>query len=302
MTKPNLSIIIPMREGVCEDWLTELSKITGSVEFILVYPPNVKLFTTVDSRIKQIISPLRGEVIQRITALLNASGMYVLSINCDEYLYPDIEAIAQEYFNLFPNSYFLRLRTKLYPYGSATQLLEEWQKIPSLQNFKVKTKIDRDMPPSDSLQEICISPLENKFDFFCIFRPFPGRKDHHGSHQENFDKKIWKNSLVQQNLIEIVEKFTIFGVFKYVPFWCSDRLLGLSTQAKLYQQELAKKDSIIAHWLPENFAQIRTEDNPPEYRGKNRRYVLAEVLLLILYPQYGYFWNLVLSQWRSIFR
>lgn len=298
MTIPTLSIIIPMRENVSETWLKELANVKGNVEFILVYPPTVKKLQNIDSRIKQISSAVRGEVIQRITALLNASGTYVLSINCDEYLYPNIEELAKQYFQRFPESWFVRLRTKSHPYGSQEQLVKEWEEFLPINTFKVKTKADKDLSESETLKEIPISPLENKFDFSCFFRD---RKDHHGSHQENFDKKIWKNSLVQEGLTDIVKLFTIFGPFKYIPFWCADRLLGLSIQAKLYQKGLAKKGQIIAHWLPLP-AYIRTEDNPPQYRGTNRRYVLGEVLLLKLYPQYGYLWNLVVSDWRTVIK
>jgi hypothetical protein len=298
MTTPTLSIIIPMRENVPETWLKELANVKGNVEFILVYPPAVKKLPNIDSRIKQISSAVRGEVFQRITALLNASGTYVLSINCDEYLYPHIEELAKQYFNCFPDSWFVRLRTKSHPYGSQEQLVKEWEEMSPINTFKVKTKTDKDLSESETLKEIPISPLENKFDPLCIFRD---RKDHHGSHQENFDKKIWKNTLVQENLTDIIKLFTIFGPFKYIPFWCADRLLGLSIQAKLYQKGRAKKGQIIAHWLPLP-AQIRTEDNPPQYRGTNRRYILGEVLLLKLYPQYGYLWNLVVSHWRTLIK
>lgn len=301
MTKPTLSVIIPMRENVPEVWLKELANIQGNVEFILVYPPKVQLLPNINSRIKQIISPLRGEVIQRITALLNASGTYVLSINCDEYLYPNIEQLAMQYFERFPNSWFVRLRTESYPYGSQNQLIKEWDNCPDVNSFKVKSKADKDLLESETFKEIPISPLENKLDLFCMIRSFPGRKDHNGAHQENFDKKIWKNSLVQETLADIVELFTIFGALKYIPFWCADRLLGLSMQAKLYEKNLVEKEQIIAHWFPLP-ALIRTEDNPPNFRGKNRRYILGEILLLKLYPQYGYFWNLVLSQWRTLIK
>lgn len=301
MIKPTLSIIIPMRENVTEVWITELLKVKGNVEFILVYPPQVQLLPNIDSRIRQITSPLRGEVIQRITALLNASGTYVLSINCDEYLEPQIEQIAIQYFQRFPHSCFVRLRGESYKYGSQDKLLAEWQSLPHLEEIKVKTRADKNLSELETLREIPICPLKNKFDPLCLFRRFPGRKDHHGPHQENFDKKIWKNSLVQEGLQDIVELLTIFGPFKYVPFWCTDRLLGLSIQAKLYKKGLVEKEEIIAHWLPLP-AQLRTEDNPPQFRRSNRRYILGEFLLLKLYPKYGYFWNLVLSQWRTLIK
>ncbi|MGM3307226.1 hypothetical protein ACSQ6I_14850 [Anabaena sp. WFMT] len=117
MTNPQLSIIIPMREGVQELWLQELLKIQGSTEIILVYPPHVPFININDSRLRQIASPLRGELIQRVTALLNTSGKYFLSINCDEYLHPHISEITEDYFRNFPDSYFLRLNQVQYPFG-----------------------------------------------------------------------------------------------------------------------------------------------------------------------------------------
>ncbi len=93
---------------------------------------------------------------------------------------------------------------------------------------------------------------------------------------------------------------TIFGPFKYVPFWCADRLLGLSMQAKLYEKGIFKKDEIIGHFLPLP-EQFRTESNPPQFQyTTNRRYVLAEVFLVKLYPKYGYLWNLVLFNGKSL--
>jgi hypothetical protein len=81
MTNSQLSIIIPMREGVQHSWPKELLKVQGSTEFILVYPPHVCFTAISDPHLRQIISPLRGELIQRVTALLNALGKYLLSIN-----------------------------------------------------------------------------------------------------------------------------------------------------------------------------------------------------------------------------
>ncbi|ACB51107.1 conserved hypothetical protein [Crocosphaera subtropica ATCC 51142] len=300
MIKPTLSVIIPMRDNVPQLWIEALSKVEGNVEFILVYPPEVPLLNHDDSRIRQIVSSLRGEVIQRITALLNASGTYVLSINCDEYLYPKIEKVVLEYFQRFPNSSLFKLRQKFYPYGNQEKLLEEWEAVTNIENIQVRRGQDHHLPTTETLQEIPICPLENPLNLFCLIKD---RRDHHGPHQENFDKKVWKNSLVQEQLNDIVKLFTLLGPFKYVPFWCSDRLLGLSMQAKLYTKGLATKGDIIGHILPFP-EQFRTENNPPEFRYNttNRRYVLAECLLLKLYPQYGYFWNLVLASLKNLVR
>ncbi|WP_050780076.1 hypothetical protein, partial [Crocosphaera chwakensis] len=287
-----------MRDNVPQVWIEALSKVEGNVEFILVYPPEVPLLNNNDPRIRQIISALRGEVIQRITALLNALGTYVLSINCDEYLYPKIEEVVIEYFKRFPNSHVFKLRQKFYPYGNQEKLLEEWESFTNLENLQVRRGEDHHLKTTETLQEIPICPLENKVNLLCLIKD---RKDHHGPHQENFDKKVWKNSLVQEQLNDIVKLFTLLGPLKYIPFWCSDRLLGLSMQAKLHTKGLATKGDIIGHILPFP-EQFRTENNPPEFRYKttNRRYVLAECLLVKLYPQYGYFWNLVLASIKNL--
>ncbi|MEL4895624.1 glycosyltransferase family A protein [Crocosphaera sp. Alani8] len=297
MTKPTLSVIIPMRDNVPQIWIETLAKVEGNVEFILVYPPEVPLLSNNDPRIRQITNAIRGEVVQRITALLNASGTYVLSINCDEYLHPKIEEVVLEYFQTFPNSYLFKLRQKTYPYGKPEKLLEEWQPFTDIENIQVRKGEDRHLPTEETLQEIPISPLENKLDWLCLIRE---RKDHHGPHQENFDKKVWKNSLVQEQINDTVKLFTLLGPFKYVPFWCSDRLLGLGMQARLYAKGFAKRGDIIGHILPFP-EQFRTENNPPEfnYTNTNRRYVLAECFLVKLYPQYGYFWNLVLASLKD---
>jgi len=299
MTKPILSIIIPMRGGVPRSWLDELLKVRGNVEFILVYPPGVCKFESEDTRLHQITTTVQGELNQRITALLNSTGIYVLSINCDEYLHPDIVEIAQDYFTEFPKSYFVRLRSRLFDFGDPN-IIQSWEDFPKISTLKVKrAKFSKNDPipeeqknlsreeKSKMLREIPISPLENQFNIKVLWK---GRKDHKGSHQENFDKKIWRNELVQENLKEVVETFKILGPFKYIPFWTADRLLGLSMQAKFYESQ-----KIIGHWLPTP-EQFRTEDNPPQYPRKHRRYVLAELLLLRNYPNYGYFWNLVLSK------
>ena len=98
------------------------------------------------------------------------------------------------------------------------------------------------------------------------------RTDHHGPHQDNFDKKVWTHSLVQEYINDVVKLFTFWRPFKYVPFWCADRLLGLGVQAKLYTKGLVKKGDIIGHILPFP-EQFRTESNPPEfeYTTTNRR-------------------------------
>jgi glycosyltransferase involved in cell wall biosynthesis len=273
--KPILSIVIPTREGLEEDWFKQLLNIQGEVEFILVNPPQV-YYSVTDNRLRQVISPLRGEIIQRMTGLLNATADYVLTINCDEYLHPQIAAITQAYFTKFPDSWVLRLSRKSYPFGEKEQLVKTWETIQDIDN---------------NLTEIPIAPLENKFDWGCFIR---SRKDHHGRHTENFDKKVWQTKLVHESLNEMINLIPILGPFKYIPFWCLDRLLGLYIQAKFFE-----KDKKIGHILPLP-EQIRIEDNPPEFKRSGRFYVFAEIWLLRSFPQYGYLWNLIIHHLRSV--
>ncbi|MBD2293850.1 transposase [Anabaena sphaerica FACHB-251] len=295
MTNPKLSIIIPMREGVQDSWLQEILKIQGSAEFILVYPPHVPFINISDSRLHQITSPLRGELIQRVTALLNASGKYVLSINCDEYLHPNIIDIAEDYFSNFPDSYFFRLNQVQFPFGDAP-IDKPWDSLPKIQDIEVRkretSKAYSEAEKQQMMREIPIVPFDNKLDLLAIFR---GRKDQQGPHQENFDKKVWKNELVQKALKGVVPNFTLFGPFKYIPFWTADRLMGLSVQAGFFEPE-----KIAGHWLPLP-EQLRTEDNPPNQPRKNRRYVLAEILLLRQFPSFGYIWNLTVFDRGGLF-
>lgn len=295
MTTTKLSVVIPMREDVQDSWLQELLKVQGSVEFILVYPPHVPFFPITDPRLRQITTPLRGEVIQRVTALLNATGQYVLSVNCDEYIHPNIIGIAEDYFSTFPDSYFFRLNPVKFPFGKAP-IGKTWDSLAKIKDIKVrKRNTEKEYSEADkkqTMREIPIVPLERKLDLFALFR---GRRDQNGPHQENFDKKVWKNELVQEALKDIVPTFTLFGPFKYVPFWTADRLMGLSVQAKFFEP-----GKIVGHWLPFP-EQLRTEDNPPNHPRKNRRYELAEILILRQFPGYGYIWNLVVLHNGGIF-
>ncbi|MFM7407047.1 MAG: glycosyltransferase family A protein [Cuspidothrix sp.] len=281
MTKPKLSIIIPMRDGVEKSWLEELLKVQGNTEFVLVYPPLVNYIPITEPRLRQINSPLQGEVIQRVTALLNARGEYVLSVNCDEYIHPQILAITEDYFSNYPDSYFFRLKQIEFPFGQM-QTDKTWDSLKNIKDIEVRTKAtDKNFSAEEkeyTMREIPIIPLNNKLDFMALFR---GRKDHHGLHQENFDKKVWKNELVQEALQGIIPTFTIFGPLKYVPFWTADRLMGFSVQARFFEP-----GKIAGHWMPLP-EQMRTEDNPPDQPRKNRRYVLAELCILRQFPLTG---------------
>jgi hypothetical protein len=295
MAKPQLSIIVPMRENVQDSWLQELLKVQGNAEFILIYPSGVSYIAIADPRLRQITCPLRGELVQRVTALLNAAGQYVLSINCDEYLHPKIIEITEDYFSNFPDSYFFRLKQVQFPFGDAP-INKPWDSLNHIKEIEVRERnTEKTYSPEEveyTMREIPIVPLDNKPDLLAVFR---GRKDQRGPHQENFDKKVWKNDRVQEALKEIVSTFRLFGPFKYVPFWTADRLMGLSVQARFFEP-----GKIVGHWLPLP-EQLRTEDNPPNYPRKNRRYVLAELSLLRQFPNFGYIWNLVVFDRGGIF-
>ncbi|MCL2933652.1 MAG: hypothetical protein MGG11_15800 [Trichodesmium sp. MAG_R03] len=70
-----------------------------------------------DPRVQQINSSFRGEIIQRMTGLMNASKKYVLTVNCDELLHPDIAEITKQYLTKFPDSLVLRLSREMLKYG-----------------------------------------------------------------------------------------------------------------------------------------------------------------------------------------
>lgn len=290
MATPILSIVTPTREGFSKHWLREFLKIKGDVELILVHPPGMAKPTIEDPRVQQINSPFRGEIIQRMTGLLNATGTYVLTVNCDEYLNPDIAELAVQYFTQFPDSWVMRLSRKEFPFGKKAELDKPWESLPPIKDLKVCSKAQGTQKlynEGNYLLEVPIAPLEKPFDIGCFWR---GRRDHHGYHAENFDKKVWKTKMVQETLKELSSSMNLFGPFKYVPFWCLDRLLGLSLQAKFYQS-----GKCIGHLMPFP-EQIRIEDNPPEYKRTKRFYVIAEILLLKRFPQYGYLWNLIIHQ------
>jgi len=123
VSKPDLTIVSPTREGFSSHWLDNLLEIEGNVEFILVHPPSMKKVDINDFRVQQINAPFRGEIMQRMTGLLNARADYTLSINCDEYLTPKIVEIVKEYFQRFPDSWILRLATKSHSYGEIGKII-----------------------------------------------------------------------------------------------------------------------------------------------------------------------------------
>jgi hypothetical protein len=295
MNVPTLSVVIPTREGLDLAWLDHLLKVRGSVEFILVHPPGMTKLAASDPRLLQINSAFRGEIMQRLTGLMNASGTYVLSMNCDEYLFPEILALIDRYFAAYPDSWMLRLSTKIFNYGDPNLTQEPWAAPTTIDHFKI---LDLQTPfkvfaSKEYLMETPIAPLDNPLDFKSLT---VGRRDLHGRHPENFDKTVWRNDRVQATLQDLISTMQIGSTIKYVPFWCLDRLLGLMLQAKFF--EVGK---IIGHKMPLP-EQLRTEENPPNYKRVNRYYILAELLLIKRFPRIPYFWNLAMTELRDTLR
>lgn len=296
MSVPFLSIVVPMREGFSAQWLQALLQVRGDVEFILVHPPSVRPESSNDNRLLQLVSPFRGEIAQRLNGLLNASGRYVLTFNCDEFIHPEVPALAKRYFEQFPDSWVMRLSKEEFPYGDTAALSAPWEALPEdLTALPICRKADNNLGLYEAghMLEIPIAPLHHKFDWGCWWQ---GRRNHEGPHTENFDKKVWVNEKVQAALQEILPGLVLFGPVKYLPFWCLDRLLGLGLQAKFY--DAAQPEQVIGYKLPQP-ALLRVEDNPPEFRRRGRFYLFAEIILLRRFPQYGYIRNLIVHQIRE---
>nr|WP_239697990.1 hypothetical protein [Microcystis aeruginosa] len=137
MSTPSLSIVIPTREGFADHWFNALTEVKGEVEFILVHPPGAPKYPTSDPRLQQIVSPLRGEIIQRATGLMNATAPYILTINCDEYINPDISEISSQYFSRFPDSWVMRLSRKDVEFGKKEILEAPWLSPKPIEKLEV---------------------------------------------------------------------------------------------------------------------------------------------------------------------
>jgi glycosyltransferase involved in cell wall biosynthesis len=283
-----LSIVTPTRGNFSEFWLDHLLAIEGNVEFILVYYPNVPHRAIADTRVRQITSPYKGELMQRLIALLNAKGDYVLALDDDDFIHPHIYRLTCEYFRNFPDSIVLRPRLRRIDHKNTTALHAEWQPIPSLDSLTV-ARHPTPQTRKTTLQEIPIAPLNKSFDYRFLIWPFLEREDMEGAHMENFNNKIWKNEIVQNVVPEIFQTTQVLGAITWIPTSGLDRLLALHIQAKVF-----KKGAIIGHWMPPP-AQVRFADKDPAL--KPPRFHLGSVILLMRnYPQYGYFWNLFFEQ------
>jgi glycosyltransferase involved in cell wall biosynthesis len=289
--QPLLSIVTPTLGEFSSHWLEQLLKIDGDVEFILVYPPGIKAQPIEQPRIKVLYSLYKGETAQRFVGLLNASGKYIIALDDDDYLHPEVAKLTQKYFAQFSDSWVLRLYKKNICFSNESEIKSDWEKYLDLESLEVATKRKN----SHILQEVPIAPLDNSIKFWSILNPYFKRKDHHGAHIENFNNKIWQTHMVQNALNELSQNMRIKGVLTWLPLWGFDRLLGLYIQGKFFE-----KNKTIGHWMPSP-EQVRYVKKPrPKHEG--RTMFASDYLLARSYPKYGYFWNLFLEEFFNLIK
>lgn len=282
----DLSIVTPTLGKFPEYWLEQLLNVRGSVQFILVYPPGVTIKPIDDPRVKVLTSPYKGEVMQRFTGLLNASGKYVLALDDDDFVHPDILKLTTEYFKRFPQSWVLRLKVEIIDFLNEERIKKNWEDMPDINQLEV---CRQKQGKYTGLLELPIAPLDKKFDIRLAVWPFLKRTDMNGIHFENFNNRVWRNELIQQALADMSLTMKVGGALTWIPAWNLDRSLGLFVQAKFFH-----KDATIGHWMPQP-EQVRYIGKDPALK-EARSHLTADALLVKRFPQYGYFWNLFFSQ------
>ncbi|MFB2919455.1 MULTISPECIES: glycosyltransferase family A protein [Aerosakkonema] len=292
--KSILSIVTPTTGKYSDYWLEQLLKVKGNVEFVLVYYPNIPIRPVDDPRVKILTSPYKGEMMQRFVGLLNATGEYVLALDDDDFVHPDVEELTKNYFHQFPESWVLRLKKENIDFKDEERIKKEWDAIPDVTQLEVCQKTPENPYPYQQgnyrgLLEIPVAPLDKNLDIQYILWPFGERKDNFGYHFENFNNIVWKNELVQKALPDLSQATKVLGAITWIPSTGFDRLLGLFVQAKFFE-----KDAIIGHWMPKP-EQIRYIDKPAALKPP-RFHVISDVLLVKYFPQYGYLWNLFFSK------
>jgi glycosyltransferase involved in cell wall biosynthesis len=296
--QPFLTLVTATRGNYSDYWLEQLLQIKGDVQFILVYPPEAKVKNIDDSRVQSLISPYKGEVMQRFTGLINAKGDYVMALDDDDFAHPDILDLTRRYFQLFPESWVLRLKIQNINDFDEVRIKQDWESIPNIEQLEICKKTPENPFPFQNgnykgLLEVPIVPLDKSLNIRHIIFPWQQRTDQNGIHFENFNNKVWKTERVKSALYEISKSMNIIGALTWLPLWSLDRLLGLFLQAKFYQ-----KDAIIGHAMPkpEQIRFILKDASTKE----TRLYLMAELLLIKCYPQYGYLWNLIFWQIYTI--
>ncbi len=291
---PLLSIVTPTRGDFSSYWFNQLLQVEGNVQFILVYPPNISIKSTDNPRVLNLISPYKGEMMQRFIGILNASGKYILALDDDDLVHPNIAQLVTQYFQRFPDSWILRLQKSIVDFRDLDAIKKEWKSIPNVEQLEICRKTPETPNPYQNgkytgLLEVPIAPLERHFDLRWLFWPFIERKDNYGYHFENFNNIVWKNEIVQQTLPDLSKATKVSGVITWIPNSGFDRLLGLFVQAKHYQ-----KEAIIGHCMPGE-EQIRYIAKPASMKPP-RFHVFSDFLLVKYFPKYGYLWNLFFSK------
>ncbi|MBD2482910.1 glycosyltransferase family A protein [Planktothrix sp. FACHB-1365] len=294
--EPLLSIVTATLGKFSDYWLEQLLKVKGNVEFILVYPPNTPIPNFPDPRIRVIISPFKGEVMQRMTGLLNVNTEYVIALDDDDFIHPDILELTSNYFARFPESWVLRLAIKNIDYQDEAEIQKEWSAIPNIDQLEVISKTPENPYPYQKgnykdLLAIPIVPLNNKLDILLLINQKRTRKDREGIHFENFNNKVWKTVQVKESLEDFSQTLKLMNALTWIPSWSLDRTLGLFIQAKFYEPE-----KIMGHALPkpEQIRYILMQ------KKGFRIYLSSDILLIKRFPQYAYLWNLIFSQLDQI--
>lgn len=288
----SLSIVTPTRGNFTEKWYQSLCQVFGDVEFVLVYPPKAKVSKNFDSRFKVVVSPIKGEVFQRLLGFLNASKTYVIALDDDDYIHPEVLKLVSAYFHDFPDSWCLRLYKKNIDWNNESEIFRPWV---SLSEYDKPSMNILDKYNSLTFRELPIAPLNSSWKIASLLNPRFNRPDMHGRHLENFNNKVWKTELVHEAAQDLANSMTLYNALTWIPKWSLDRLMGLYLQGKFFEE-----NKIIGHSV-EGFAQIRYIRMPRSSEEKVRLMLPSDLMLARRFPQYGYFWNLFFVQcWASI--
>jgi hypothetical protein len=285
---PILSIVTPTRGNFSDYWLEQLLQIQGEptqLEFILVYPPGVPIRSISDPRVKSLASPFKGEMIQRFTALLNSKGRYVVALDDDDFIHPEVLPLTMAYFECLPEDLVMRLSGESLHHTEEGQIKRPWDPIPQPQTLEIVERWHTDNRQS-ALRQVPVAPLQNRFNFLFLVWPWVRRRDHHGAHIENFNLKVWDNQLVHKVLPDLADAIRVLGPLVWLPPCGFDRLLGLFLQAKIIEQYPDR--TTVGHWLPQP-PPISLHSLSPQYQKTplpflirwNSRYPIPQIWLLL---------------------
>ncbi|MFM7423476.1 MAG: glycosyltransferase family A protein, partial [Elainella sp.] len=183
---PILSIVTPTRGNFSQDWLDRLLQVQGEVQLILVYPAGVAVKPIADPRVVSLVSPYKGEMMQRFVGLLNATGQFVIALDDDDLIHPQVLNLAQTYFERFPESWVLRLSKNVIDFRQTEQINRDWDTIPDVQQLDICRKTPETPYPYQNgkftgLLELPVAPLTKSFNWLALL-PFSQRRDNHGYH------------------------------------------------------------------------------------------------------------------------